>query len=114
MKKLLLFLVFLLLLLNCEGVAGELVKSINADINRCNEYSVLYHLTNSNNCDNPNPTEVYVTSEEYQRLYNIVSNESPQECIFVNITPKDGSQIRIGYVKDLTSFVKNSSGPNCN
>ena len=111
MRKILLFLVFLPLLLSCEGV-GDIGRIIVDESNRCNQYSVTYHTTN--NCDNPTPTGLYLTSEEFQRLYDIVGNAS-QDCVFVSISPKDGSPIRTGYIKDINSLRKTtvSNGQNC-
>lgn len=67
--------------------------------------SVTYHTTNTNNCKNTSPTKVYLTPEEFQRLYDIVSNAS-QNCVFVSISSKDGSPLRTGYVKNLESLIK--------
>ena len=108
MKRLLLILVSPLLLLNCDGNSA-LLGDILDETRRCNEYSVTYQISNSNNCDNPNPTKVYLTSEEFQRLFNLVSNSSPPQCVFVAISPKDGSPLKTGYIKGLESFLKSTN-----
>jgi len=113
MKKLLLFLVFLPLLLSCEG-AGELGRAILDETKRCNEYKVYYHSTNK--CNGDLISSVYLTPEEFQRLYDIVSNASPPQCVFVTILPKDGSPSKVGYIKDLLSLSKRTldGGQYCN
>ena|SRR5210317_1770921 len=102
MKKTILL---LLVVTICGCSKAQIIEEIVGELNRCNEYSVTYHTTN--NCENTNPTNVYLTSEEYQRLYDIVSNAS-QNCVFVSISPKDGSTIRTGYIKDNYSFIKDT------
>jgi hypothetical protein len=113
MKKLLFLLVFPLFLLSCEG-AGQLGNFILNETKKCDEYHVKYHSTN--NCNDVIPNIVYLTSEEYQRLYNLVSNALPLECVSVTITPKDGSQLKIGYIKNLESLIKitKNNGVPCN
>ena len=102
MKKIILLLLAVTI---CGCSKAQIIEEIEGELNRCNEYSIKYHTTN--NCDNPSPTKVYLTSEEYQRLYDIVSNAS-QNCVFVSIAPKDGSPIRTGYIKDINSFIKDT------
>ena len=114
MKKIFLHLL-IVTISGCEA-GPAIFKDILDDRNRCNEYSVSYHTTNTNNCENTSPTKVYLTSEEFQRLYDIVSNE-PQNCVFVSIAPKDGSPIRTGYIKNLESLIKitlNADEGQCN
>jgi len=113
MKKLLLVLVFPLFLLSCEH-AGEIGKTILNETNKCDEYHVKYD--SSNNCNLVATSIVYITSDEYQRLYNLVSNALPLQCISVTITPKDGSPLKLGYIKDLESLIKitKNNGVPCN
>ena len=112
MRKLLLIFVFPLFFLSCDEV--QLANYIIEEINKCDQYSVNYHSTN--NCNDFTTNFVYLTFEEYQRLYNVVSNALPVQCVFVTITPKDGGPIKIGYIKDLESFLKitKSDGSLCN
>jgi hypothetical protein len=112
LKKILLIFVLTLLFLRCDEV--QLAKNIVEEINECDEYSVKYHSTN--NCNDFTNGTVYITSEEYERLFNLVSNALPVLCVFVTITPKNGGPIKIGYIKDLESFLKitKSDGSLCN
>ncbi|MEJ2113856.1 MAG: hypothetical protein P8X62_09260 [Flavobacteriaceae bacterium] len=102
-----------LLLSSCEGALG-VGKVISDNNNKCNEYHVKYHSTN--NCIDVALNKVYITSDEYQRLYNLVSNALPEQCVLAIITPKDGSTLKTGYIKDLEDLIKltKNAGIPCN
>ena len=108
MKQLFFVFIMTLSLLSCEST-GSIASIIIDEIDSCKVYWVI--LDTSANCVDVQPISIDITSEEFERLRDIVSNQLPNQCISVSVTPKYGNSLVLGYILDIDSLYKETQKP---